>query len=156
MTTADASVAHRFARAFNSGEVDQVLEVFTEDVIYHDLFYGRVEGREKLGEMFSRVYAQGTYHRWTMTNAAVGSRCTMCEWDFELTLSDAAARGAGRTLRYPGASVFDTPDGRCHAYREYFDRTAALLAAGVAPSSVAAIVARRPTIDVTLPEDRPR
>jgi hypothetical protein len=39
----------------------------------------------------------------------------------------------------------------CHAYREHFDRGAALLALGIRPASVAAIVARRPTVDVTMP-----
>jgi hypothetical protein len=48
--------------------------------------------------------------------------------------------------------VFETRGGRCHTYREYFDRTAALLAVGIAPASVAGIAARRPTVAVSLPE----
>ncbi len=149
---ATPSVAHRFARAFNSRDVERVLEVFTPDAVYHDLFYGRFAGHPGLRELFARMYAEGTAHEWTMTQVAQSQTCTIGEWRFAFTLSDAVARGAGRTLRFTGVSVFDTREGRCHTYREYFDRTAALLAIGIAPASVAGIVARRPSIEVSLPE----
>lgn len=146
------TVAHRFAAAFNTRDVEQVIEVFTPDVAYQDLFYGAHYGHDGLRGLFRRMYSEGTHHEWTMTIVAVGPEATIGEWRFEFTVSDTVPHGAGRTLRFGGVSVFATRDQRCHTYREYFDRTAALLAVGIAPSSVARIATRRPTIEVTDPE----
>jgi limonene-1,2-epoxide hydrolase len=152
MTTTAPSVAHRFATAFNTRDLEQLVEVFTIDVIYHDLFYGTFHGHAGLRELFARMYAEGTHHDWSMTTVVTGEHSTIGEWLFEFTVSDAVPDGAGRILRFPGVSVFETRGDRCHTYREYFDRTAALLAVGITPSSVAGIVRRRPTIEVSIPE----
>lgn len=151
MTTTSNSIAHRFATAFGTRDVERVVDVFTPDVVYHDLFYGTVTGHAGVRDMFGRMYAEGSRHLWVMTSVAVGERHTTGEWTFQITLGDNMEQGAGRTLWYPGVSVFETRDGRCHTYREYFDRTAALLGAGLAPDSVAAIVRRRSSVRVTLP-----
>jgi ketosteroid isomerase-like protein len=152
MSTDTLSVAHRFARAFNTRDVNQVLEVFTEDAVYNDLFYGRFQHHAGLRELFDRMYSEGTQHEWSMTQVAQSAGCTIGQWRFAFTISDAAPRGAGRILRFPGVSVFETRAGRCHTYSEYFDRTAALLAVGIAPDAVARIVAHRPSVEMSLPE----
>jgi limonene-1,2-epoxide hydrolase len=151
MSPLPLSIAHRFTEAFNARDVDRLVELFTPDAIYHDLFYGAWTGHAGLRALFARMYAEGSRHEWTVTSVAAGPGCTLGEWDFELTLSDAVASGAGRTLRFAGVSVFETRDGRCHTYREHFDRAAALLAVGIAPDTVARIVRRRPSVRVTLP-----
>lgn len=152
MPTTNPTVAHRFARAFNTRDVEQLLGVFTPDAVYDDLFYGRFAGHAGLRELFVRMYSEGSHHEWAMTRVVEGDGLTIGEWRFEFTVSDAVAHGAGRTLRFPGVSVFETRGGRCHAYREYFDRTAALFAVGIRPGAVAGIVARRPSVQVSLPE----
>lgn len=152
MSTSATSVAHRFAAAFGTRRVERVLEVFTPDVVYHDLFYGSFHGHDGLRELFGRMYSEGTHHEWVMTAATVEAERTVGEWRFAFTLGGAVPRGAGRTLRFRGVSVFETRFDRCHTYREYFDRTAALLAVGIAPASVAGIVRRRPSVEVTLPD----
>jgi limonene-1,2-epoxide hydrolase len=143
-----ATVAHRFAAAFNTRDVERVIDVFTPDVAYSDLFYGAHHGHDELRDLFRRMYSEGSHHEWTMTTVAVGPQATIGEWRFEFTVSDAVPHGTGRTLRFGGVSVFATRGQRCHTYREYFDRTAALLAVGIAPASVARIASRRPTIEV--------
>lgn len=145
------TVAHRFATAFNTRNVEELVEVFTPDVVYHDLFYGTHDGHAGIRDLFGRMYSEGTHHEWTMTTVAVSPEATIGEWRFAFTVSAAVPHGAGRTLQFAGVSVFETRQQRCHTYREYFDRTAALLAVGIAPSSVARIATRRPTIKVTEP-----
>jgi hypothetical protein len=148
MTTHPSSVAHRFAEAFNTREVEQVVRVFTDDARYHDLFYGTADGHAGLRALFGRMYAEGRQHHWEMTTVVVGERATIGEWRFTFTVSDAVPHGAGRTLRFTGVSVFETWGDLCHTYREHFDRAAALLAVGIAPTAVAGIVRRRPSIEV--------
>jgi len=152
MSAETLSVAHRFAQAFNTRDVDRVLEVFTPDAVYHDLFYGRFDHHAGLRALFGRMYSEGTQHEWTMTHVVRSPGCTIGQWHFAFTLSDAAPRGSGRTLRFSGVSVFETRGGRCHTYREYFDRTAALFAVGIAPDAVARVLAHRPSVQMSLPE----
>ncbi|HEY1570989.1 MAG TPA: nuclear transport factor 2 family protein [Pseudonocardiaceae bacterium] len=150
------TIAHRFATAFNSGEIDRVLDCFAADAEYHDLFYGRFTGHAGLRQLFERMYREGNHHAWTMTRVVDSPPCTIGEWRFTFTVSDAVPQGTGRTLSFPGVSVFETHARRCHTYREYFDRTAALLAIGITADTVAAITARRPSIEVTTPDEAGR
>ena len=152
MTNLEASVAHRFASAFNSRDVDRVLACFSPDAQYHDLFYGRFTGHDEIRALFERMYAEGDHHEWTMTRVVADQNCTVGEWTFTFTVSAAVAASAGRTLVFRGVSVFETSNGMCRHYREHFDRGAALLALGIGPASVAAIVARRPTVEVIGPK----
>jgi limonene-1,2-epoxide hydrolase len=149
--TSAATVADRFASAFNARDVDGVLACFAPDATYRDLFYGTFAGHDEIRALFERMYAEGDRHEWRMTRVVTDPGCTVGEWTFTFTVSVAVAPSAGRVLGFSGVSVFETVDGTCHAYREHFDRGAALLALGIRPASVAAIVARRPAVDVTMP-----
>lgn len=151
MTNTSGSVAHRFATAFNARDVDRVLACFAPDASYRDLFYGTFTGHDEIRSLFERMYAEGDRHEWTMTGVVVSPVCTIGEWTFTFTVSAAMPPSAGRTLTFSGVSVFETGNGLCHGYREHFDRGAALLALGLRPAGVAAIVARRPTVDVIGP-----
>lgn len=151
MQTTSASVADRFAAAFTVRDVDRVLACFTPDATYRDLFYGTFAGHARIRALFERMYAEGDRHDWTMTRVVSAPDCTVGEWTFSFTVSAVVAPSAGRTLTFTGVSVFETMDGMCHTYREHFDRGAALLALGIPPVAVAAIVARRPTVEVTVP-----
>ena len=152
MTTTTGSIAHRFASAFNSREVERVLGCFAPDARYRDLFYGIFTGRDEIRALFERMYAEGDRHEWTMTRVVAEPDCTIGEWNFTFTVSAAVPASAGRTLTFSGVSVFETSGGLCHHYREHFDRGGALLALGIRPASVAAIVTRRPTVDVLVPD----
>ncbi|WP_410659383.1 nuclear transport factor 2 family protein [Amycolatopsis sp. lyj-112] len=151
-TTAATTIAHRFAEAFNTRDVEKVIGIFTPDATYHDLFYGAFSEHDGLRKLFGRMYSEGVHHEWTMRAAVAGESRTVGEWDFAFTLSDRVRHGAGRTLRFRGVSVFETREGHCHTYREYFDRTAALFAIGITPGAVSRIVRHRPSVLMTLPE----
>jgi hypothetical protein len=149
--TTPTCVAHRFAAAFATREADRVLACFAADAQYDDLFYGRFVGHGRIRRLFERMYAEGDRHEWTMTRVVSEPGCTIGEWTFSVTVSAAVAPSAGRALTFSGVSVFETDgDGLCRRYREHFDRGAALFALGIPPTGVAAIVARRPTVAVTV------
>lgn len=146
------SLADRFTAAFNARDVDRLLDCFTPDATYRDLFYGAHTGHDGIRSLFGRMYAEGDRHRWTMTRVVSDPACTIGEWTFTFTVGAAVPASTGRTLTFAGVSVFETVDGRCHAYREHFDRGAALLALGIPPGRAAAIVTRRPSVDVAVPQ----
>jgi len=149
--TAPDDVAHRFAAAFNTRDVDRVLNCFTSDATYNDLFYGRFSGRPGLRKLFERMYSEGDHHEWTMTRVVDNPARTIGEWCFTFTVSATVSQSSGRTLSFHGVSIFETRAGCCHTYREYFDRGAALLALGISPAAVARITTRRPSVEVTAP-----
>jgi ketosteroid isomerase-like protein len=144
-------IARRFTAAFNSRDVCRVVSCFTPDATYHDLFYGRFDGRPALTRMFERMYAEGDHHEWTMTNVVTGTGRTVGEWNFTFRVSSLVPRSAGRTLSFRGVSVFETEHGLCAGYHEYFDRGAALLALGISPATVARITARRASVSLAEP-----
>ncbi len=149
MTDKPTSIAHRFANAVTAHNVDQVLDCFTTDASYTDLFYGQFRDRAGLRVLFERMFTEGADHEWTMTRVVAHPDCTIGEWSFTFTVSAAVPPSRGRTLRFPGISVFETRDGLCHTYREYFDRGAALFALGIPPHTVGAILTRRPSVQVS-------
>lgn len=151
MTDKPTSVAHRFVAAVTVRDVDQVLDCFTPDAIYTDLFYGQFRDRAGLRALFERMFTEGEEHKWTMTRVVAQPDCTIGEWSFAFTVSAAVPASRGRTLRFRGISVFETRDGLCHTYREYFDRGAALFALGIPPHTVGAILTRRPSVQVSSP-----
>lgn len=149
MTDKPTSIAHRFANAVTAHNVDQVLDCFTADASYTDLFYGQFRDRAGLRVLFERMFTEGADHEWTMTGVVEHSDCTIGEWGFTFTVSAAVPPSRGRTLRFRGISVFETRDGLCHTYREYFDRGAALFALGIPAHTVGAILTRRPSVQVS-------
>ncbi len=130
------TVAHEFAEAFNRRDVDGVVNCFAENATYHDLFYGHFRGHDGLRKLFDRMFAEGRDHAWTIDAAAQEPGFVMAEWTFEFVVSDAVPRSAGRRLQFRGVSVFELQDGRCCAYREYFDKGPILVDLGFQPDSL--------------------
>ena len=130
------TVARQFAETFNRHDVDALVGCFTDDATYHDLFYGPFRGHDELRKMFERMFTEGRDFVWAMDAVAEADGLEIAEWTFDFVVSDAIPRSAGRHLRFPGVSVFELSDGRCRAYREYFDKGAALVQLGFAPDSL--------------------
>lgn len=156
METSSPAVASYFAAAFNAQHLDAVLSCFTADATYRDLFYGVHTGRAQLRSLFLLMFERGS-HQWIMNRVVGDERTTMCQWTFTMrtttrTRGTASATGRPGAVRFDGASVFETRDGLCHSYSEFFDRTAVLLAMGFSPAGTARIVSGRPAVEVLGPE----
>jgi steroid delta-isomerase-like uncharacterized protein len=137
------NVVERFAEAFNRRDVDGLLDCFTEDATYRDLFYGPHAGRAVLRGMFERMFREGRDYRWQMDAIVVDAHRAAAEWTFSYTATAAVPRSEGRRVRFSGMSIFDLEGGRARAYREYADTGVALLQLGFAPESLAKVLARR-------------
>jgi ketosteroid isomerase-like protein len=142
------TLMHRFLTAHNTRDLEGVLDCFTDDIDYRDIFYGDFVGHDALRDMFSRTFAESAVHIWTVTRTLSTPQALVAEWEFDYTVSDSVPSGGGRRLILPGVSWLELRDGRCCRYREFFDRAATLHAQGIAPEKVAAIVARRSTVRI--------
>ncbi|HUR74772.1 MAG TPA: nuclear transport factor 2 family protein [Sporichthya sp.] len=149
------TLVHRFLAAHNARDVEAVLDCFTDDVDYRDIFFGDFCGRDALRGMFERTFVESSEHRWTLTRTVQTPDAVVAEWEFDYTVADSVPSGGGTRLRLPGVSWLELRGGRCFRYREFFDRAATLHAQGIPPAKVAAIVARRSTVDILRPSTVP-
>ena len=145
------SLLRRFLTAHNARDLDAVLDCFTDDVDYRDIFYGAFSGRDALRGMFERTFADSADSRWTVTRMVETPAEVVVEWRFEYAVSASVPAGGGARLSLPGVSWLELRDGRCFRYREFFDRAATLHAQGVPPEAVAKIVARRSEVRILAP-----
>jgi steroid delta-isomerase-like uncharacterized protein len=136
------SVAREFTEAFNRQDVDAVLACFTEDATYNDMFYGAHTGHADVRKLFERMFAEGSGYRWAINRVAEAADVELMEWTFEYTVTDAVPRSAGRRMTFTGTSVLELRDGRCHTYREYFDRGLALIRLGLSAEAVHKVLSR--------------
>ena len=136
------NLVERFATAFNRRDVDGLLNCFTAEATYHDLFYGPHAGRAALRGMFERMFREGQDYHWSMDVIVEEEQRAAAEWTFAYTASAAVPRSEGRRVRFSGMSLFELQGGRIHAYREYANTGAALLQLGFAPESIAKVLRR--------------
>jgi len=134
------SVVRAFADAFNRGDVDGLLDCFTEDATYTDNFYGPHRGKVSLREMFERMFKEGRDYRWEMDTVVETPQRVAAEWTFGYVVTDAVPRSAGKRVCFRGMSLFELASGRILAYREQFDVGTALLQLGFAPESIAKVL----------------
>jgi len=137
------TIAERFAAAFNQRDVGELLACFTDDATYADLLLGESAGQDGLRALFERMMDEIAEVDWQFDRVVTSDTSEMAEWTFRIVVSDAVPRSAGRSLSLRGVSVFDLRDGRCCAYREYFDRGLALVQLGLTPEALHHVLSRR-------------
>jgi len=136
-------IAERFAETFNRQDVPGLLQLFTDQASYADVFFGVHTGQEHLKRMFERMFREGRDYRWSMNTVVEDARHAAAEWTFGYVVSDAIPRSQGRPVRMAGMSMFDLEGGRIVRYREYTDMGVALLQLGFAPEALAHVLAKK-------------
>lgn len=138
------AIVERFLDAFNRRDVDAMLDCFTGDATYADLLLGEsATGRDGLRALFDRMMHESGEVDWRIDRVVASDEVEMAEWRFCVEVSAAVPRSAGRTVSLAGASVFELRDGRCCAYREYFDSGVGLIQLGLEPNSLHRVLSRR-------------
>jgi ketosteroid isomerase-like protein len=117
-------------------------ELFTEDGVYHDVFYGAFEGRAKIAEMIDDwFYRTATDFRWDM-HAPVGDGTTLYArytFSYRSTLPEAS----GARAMFEGVAIMTLRDGRIAEYHEVANTAPALVDLNFAPERIAKIFARQ-------------
>jgi steroid delta-isomerase-like uncharacterized protein len=140
------AIVEKFASAFNRRDIEGILACFTDDATYGDLFYGQAVGPDGLRALFGRMLGEAADVEWTLDHVVATPALEIAEWTFRLVVSDAVPRSAGRTVSLRGVSVFELRDGRCCAYREYFDRGVGLVQLGLEPAALHHVLSRQRSV----------
>jgi ketosteroid isomerase-like protein len=128
-----SAVERRDGKAFAS--------LFTEDGVYHDVFYGAFKGREKIAEMIDDwFYRTANDFRWEMFRPV--SDGTMLYAYYTFSYVSKLPEANGKRVGFDGVSIMRLEDGKIAEYREVANSSIGLLDIGFAPERVAKILGK--------------
>jgi ketosteroid isomerase-like protein len=127
--------------------------LFTEDGVYHDVFYGAFEGRPRIAEMIDEHFHRtATDFRWDMHAPVSDGKTLYARYTFSYRSQLAEAKGA--RAMFEGVAIMKLRDGRIAEYREVANTAPAFSDMNFAPERIAKIVARQGAALKARPEMR--
>jgi ketosteroid isomerase-like protein len=115
--------------------------LFTEDGVYHDVFYGAFKGREKIAEMIDDwFYRTARDFRWDMFRPVSDGRTLYSYYTFSYVSTLPEAKG--KRVGFDGVSIMTLRDSKITEYREIANSGIGLLEIGFAPERVAKILTK--------------
>jgi len=137
-----ATMLRAFCDAVEQRNGKAFAELFTEDGVYHDVFYGAFEGRTKIAELINDwFYRTATDFRWDM-HAPVSDGTTLYArytFSYKSTLPEAQ----GARAMFEGVAIMQLRDGKIAEYHEVANTAPAFVDIKFAPERIAKIVARQ-------------
>ena len=116
-------------------------ELFAEDGVYHDVFYGPFKGRAKIGEMIDDWFHRTARDfRWEMFRPVSDGRTLYAYYTFSYV--SLLPEANGKRVGFDGVSMMQLRDGKIAEYREVANSSIVLFEIGFAPERVAKILAR--------------
>jgi ketosteroid isomerase-like protein len=117
-------------------------ELFTEDGVYHDVFYGAFAGRAKIAEMIDDwFYRTATDFRWDM-HAPVSDGATLyARYTFSYRSTLPEAKGA--RAMFEGVAIVTLRDGKIAEYHEVANTAPGFVDMNFAPERMAKIFAKQ-------------
>lgn len=144
-------LVNAFTKAVEERNGAAAAAVFTENAVYHDVFYGTFEGRERIANMVEDwFYRHASELRWDMIDA-VSDGCNLYTrylFSYVSNLPEAQ----GKRVGFEGVSLIRLEDGLIASYREVANTGAALLDIGFPPERVAKILTRQSEVLLARPE----
>jgi ketosteroid isomerase-like protein len=116
--------------------------LFTEDGIYHDVFYGAFEGRAKIAAMIDDwFYRTATDFRWDMHQPVSDGRTLYARYTFSYRSTLPEAKGA--RAMFEGVAIMQLRDGKIESYREVANVAPGFVDMNFAPERIAKLAARQ-------------
>ena len=115
--------------------------LFTEDGVYHDVFYGAFKGREKIAEMIDDWFHRTARDfRWEMFRPVSDGKTLYAYYTFSYVSTLPEAKG--KRVGFDGVSIMRLKDGKIAEYREVANVGPGFVDMGFAPERVAKILAK--------------
>jgi len=126
-------------------------DLFTEDGVYHDVFYGAFAGREKIAAMIDDwFYRTATDFRWDMHTPVSDGETLYARYTFSYRSTLPEAKGA--RAMFEGVAIMTLRDGKIAGYREVANTATGFVDMHFAPERIAKIAARQGAELKALPE----
>jgi limonene-1,2-epoxide hydrolase len=128
-------------------------ELFTEDGVYHDVFYGAFAGRTKIAGMIDDVlYRTAADFRWDMHAPVTDGKTLYAHYTFSYRSTLPEAKGA--RVMFEGVAMMKLRDGKIVEYHEVANTAPAFVDMNFAPERIAKIFARQGAALKARPEMR--
>lgn len=128
------AVARRDGKAFAA--------LFTQDGVYHDVFYGEFAGRERIAQMIDDwFYRTATDFRWRMHDPISDGTTLYARYTFSYRSKLPEANGA--RVMFEGVAIMTLREGRIASYREVANTIPAFVAMNFAPERIVKLAARQ-------------
>ena len=116
--------------------------LFSEDGVYHDVFYGAFQGRAKIAEMVDEVfYRTATDFRWDMHSPLSDGEQLYAHYTFSYRSTLPEAKGA--RAMFEGVAMMKLRDGKIVSYHEVANTAPAFVDMNFAPERIAKILAKQ-------------
>ena len=116
-------------------------ELFTEDGVYHDVFYGVFKGRAKIAEMIDDWFHRTARDfRWEMFRPVSDGKTLYAYYTFSYVSTLPEAQG--KRVGFEGVSMMSLSHGKIAEYREVANVGPGFVDMGFAPERVTKILAK--------------
>ncbi len=131
-----------FCRSVEQRDGKSFATLFTEDGVYHDVFYGAFEGRTKIAHMIDEVfYKTAKDFRWDMHDPVSDGKTLYVRYTFSYTSTLPEANGA--RAMFEGVAIMKLHDGKIAEYHEVANTAPAFTDLKFAPERVAKIFSKQ-------------
>lgn len=135
-------ILRRFTDAVESGDGQKLGQLFTDDGVYNDCFYGAFHGRDAIAHMLEEhFWGDADGFRWRMfepvSNAAMGYA------RYQFSYVSKLAGAAGKRVMFEGMSQFTIDAGLIRVYREEFNTGIAISQLNFPAERIARHLARK-------------
>ena len=128
-------------------------ELFAEDGVYHDVFYGAFKGRPKIAEMIDEVFYRAAIDfRWDMHSPVTDGKTLYAHYTFSYRSTLPEAKGA--RVMFEGVAMMKLRDGKILEYHEVANTAPAFVDMNFAPERIAKIFAKQSAALRARPEMR--
>ena len=130
-----------FCAAVEARDGKAFADLFTDDGVYHDVFYGAFKGRAEIAEMIDDwFYRTATDFRWDM-HAPVSDGTTLyARYTFSYRSLLPEAKGA--RVMFEGVAIMTLRDARILEYHEVANTAPAFVELNFAPERIAKIISK--------------
>ena len=116
--------------------------LFTEDGVYHDVFYGAFKGRAKIAEMIDDwFYRTASDFRWDMHAPVTDGVTLYARYTFSYRSTLPEAKGA--RAMFEGVSIMNLRGGLIAEYHEVANTATGFVDMNFAPERIAKIMAKQ-------------
>jgi len=137
-----AKMLRVFCEAVERHDGRAFADLFTEDGVYHDVFYGAFAGRAKIAEMIDEwFYRTATDFRWDMHEPVSDGETLYARYTFSYRSTLPEARGA--RAMFEGVAIMKLRDGKIAEYREVANTATGFVDMSFAPERIARIVGKQ-------------
>jgi ketosteroid isomerase-like protein len=137
-----AGMLRAFCDAVEKHEGAAFAALFTEDGVYHDVFYGAFAGRKKIAEMIDDwFYRTAEDFRWDMHDPVSDGKTLYARYTFSYRSLLPEANGA--RVMFEGVAIMALRDGLIAEYHEVANTAPGFVDMNFAPERIAKIVAKQ-------------